>query len=119
VRQQLDKERAAVAIHDSFRPFVWDDFMVESDRGNVILDTHLYQCFSDEDRQRNFGAQIEVAVERKRQLDRMQKQHACIVGEWSLGLTTKSLAGLDSLARDAAMRAFGAAQLVSYESTRG
>jgi glucan 1,3-beta-glucosidase len=34
-------------------------------------------------------------------------------------LPPKSLEGLDALAREAAMRAFGNAQLVSYENTRG
>jgi glucan 1,3-beta-glucosidase len=120
VRQHLGKERAAVVIHDSFRPFKWENFMLEPDYNNVILDTHLYQCFSDADRQRDMGAQIEVAaVERKLQLDRMRKRHSCIVGEWSLGLPAKSLEGLDPPGFDAAMRAFAVAQLVSYESTGG
>lgn len=120
VRKHLSQERAAVVIHDGFRPDQWDDFMPESDYSNVILDTHLYQCFSDQDHQRDINSQIEIATtQRKQQLDKMQKHHACIVGEWSLGLPPKSLAGLDSLAREAGMRAFGAAQLISYESTRG
>jgi glucan 1,3-beta-glucosidase len=120
VRKHLSKERAVVVIHDAFRPYQWENFMPESDYSNVILDTHLYQCFSDQDHQRDIHGQIEVAaVERKQQLDKMRKQHACIVGEWSLGLPPKSLAGLDALAREAAMRAFGSAQLVSYETTRG
>ncbi len=120
IRKHLRPERAAVVIHDSFRPAEWDQFMSDADYQNVILDTHLYQCFSDEDRQRDIHSQIEVAVvERKQQLDKMRKHHACIVGEWSLGLPPKSLEGLDPLARDAALRAFGAAQLLSYESTGG
>jgi glucan 1,3-beta-glucosidase len=120
VRKHLSQDRAAVVIHDSFRPYQWDDFMPESDYNKVILDTHLYQCFSDQDRQRDIHSQIEVAAgERKQQLDKMQLHHPCVVGEWSLGLPPKSLEGLDSLAREAAMRAFGAAQLISYESTRG
>jgi glucan 1,3-beta-glucosidase len=120
VRKHLGKERAAVVIHDSFRPYQWENFMPEPDYSNVILDTHLYQCFSDRDHQRDIHAQIEVAaVERKQQLDKMQKQLPCMVGEWSLGIPPKSLLGLDFLAREASMRAFGAAQLVSYETTRG
>ena len=120
VRKHLGAERAAVVFHDSFRPFAWNNFMLEAEYGNVILDTHLYQCFSDQDHQRDISGQIEIAaVERKQQLDKMGSTHSCIVGEWSLGLPPKSLEGLDSLARDAAMRAFGAAQLVSYERTRG
>jgi glucan 1,3-beta-glucosidase len=120
VRKHLGPERAAVVFHDSFRPFVWDDTLQDSGYENVILDTHLYQCFSDEDQQRAISGQIEVAaVERKQQLDKMQKKHTCIVGEWSLGLPPKSLEGMDPLGREAAMRAFGNAQLVSYEGTRG
>ena len=120
IRKHLSHERAAVVIHDGFRPHQWADFMPRADDNNVLLDTHLYQCFSDQDHQRDIQGQLQVAtVDRKSQLDKMQQQHDCIVGEWSLGLPPKSLQGLDAVARDAAMRAFGAAQLVSYESTRG
>ena len=120
VRQHLGKERAAVVIHDGFRAYQWDNFMKSSDYDNVILDTHLYQCFSDQDHQRDISGQLVVAaIERKQQLEKMEKQLPCMVGEWSLGLPPKSLAGLDSLAREAAMRAFGSAQLVSYENTCG
>jgi len=120
VRKHLGPARAAVVMHDSFRPLVWDNFMNGPDYENVILDAHLYQCFSDADHERDLAGQIEVAaVERKDQLDKMQKQNPCIVGEWSLGLPPKSEKGLDALASEAAMRAFGAAQLLSYERTRG
>ena len=120
VRRHLGKECAAVFIHDAFRPLAWADFMREPDFGNVILDAHLYQCFSDEDNHRDLNSHLEVAaVEHRTQLDEMQKQLPCIVGEWSLGLPPKAVQGLDRFATDAAMRAYGAAQLVSYERTRG
>jgi glucan 1,3-beta-glucosidase len=120
VRSLIGPQQAAVVIHDSFRPYEWDQFMSGPDYADVILDTHLYQCFSDADSQRDIQGQVEVAaVERKKQLDRMQVELPCIVGEWSLGLPPKAMDGLDALARDAAMRAFAAAQLVSYESSRG
>lgn len=120
VRKHLGQHRTAVVIHDSFRPFNWEDVLSGTENENVILDTHLYQCFSDEDHRRDINAQIELATfGRKQQLDKMQKRHACMVGEWSLGIPPQSLEGLDSFARDAAMRAFGSAQLISYERTRG
>jgi len=120
IRRHLEPTDAAVVIHDSFRPFEWDKFMPAADYKNVILDTHLYQCFSDADKKRDIHAQLEVAaVERKQQLDRMSQQLPCMVGEWSLGLPGESMEGLDKLQRDAAMRGFGAAQLLSYEGTRG
>ncbi|HTY85929.1 MAG TPA: glycoside hydrolase family 5 protein [Candidatus Acidoferrum sp.] len=120
IRRHLGQDQAAVIIHDGFRPFEWDHFLAKPGDGNVVLDTHLYQCFSDQDHRRDINAQIEVAaVERKEQLDKMQKQLPCIVGEWSLGLPPKALEGLDPVGREASMRAFGGAQLVSYERTRG
>jgi len=57
------------------------------DYANVILDTHPYQCFTDDDRKRNLHQQVEFALlERKTQLAAMQKQLPCIVGEWSCAL---------------------------------
>jgi glucan 1,3-beta-glucosidase len=120
IRHRLGQERTAVVIHDSFRPLEWAHFLSGPDFQNVILDVHLYQCFNEEERQREAAKHIAIAaVDRRRQLDEMKKQLPLIVGEWSLGLPPESLRGLDRLARDAAMRAFGAAQLLSYESTRG
>jgi len=119
VRKHLGKEKAVV-IHDAFRPFEWADFMRDPEYANVLLDTHLYQCYTDEDRKRDIHAQVEIAgLERKRQLDRMQQQLPGIVGEWSCALDPQSLRGAKGFSLDAAMRAYGSAQLISYETTRG
>ena len=81
-------------IHDAFRPLEWADFMRGPDYANVILDTHPYQCFTDDDRKRDLHQQVEFALlERKKQLDAMQKQLPCIVGEWSCALPPESLEG--------------------------
>jgi glucan 1,3-beta-glucosidase len=120
VRQHIGKERGAVVIHDAFRPLQWAEFMREPDYANVILDTHPYQCFTDEDRKRDLHAQVEFALlERKKLLDGMKRQLPCVVGEWSCALPPQSLAGRDGFALDAAMRAFGDAQLINYDTTRG
>jgi glucan 1,3-beta-glucosidase len=120
VRKHIAPDRAAVVIHDSFRPFLWDNFMSGPSYQNVILDTHLYQCFSDEDRQRNIDSQLKVASgDRPVQLKKMQAQHTCIVGEWSLGLPEKTVKGLNQTAQAAATRAFGSAQIVTYGQTHG
>ena len=64
--------------------------------------------------------QIELAlVEREKQLAAIQKQLPCIVGEWSCALPPESLGGRTGFALDAAMRAYGDAQLVNYNATRG
>lgn len=120
VRQHLGQEKVAVVIHDGFRPFDWSGFMKEPEYANVILDTHLYQCYTDEDHKRDAHAQIErAAVTRKQELDKMAQQLPCIIGEWSCALNPQSLNGLKGFALDTALRGFGAAQLLSYETTKG
>lgn len=119
VRKHLGKERAVV-IHDAFRSGDWATGFNGADMKNVVLDTHLYQCYTDDDRNRDMHAQVELAVlGRKRQLDSMENSMPVIVGEWSLGLPPESLRGLDAFERDTAMRAYGDAQLLSYEKTHG
>ena len=119
VRKHLGPERAVV-FHDGFRANGWADFMRGPEYQNVILDTHFYQCFSDEDRKRNLPAQVEFAVgARKKQLDGMRKTHRCIVGEWSCGLPPESTQGAGRVAEEAGVHAYGGAQLLSYETAEG
>ena len=120
VREHISKEQGAVVMHDAFRALEWADFMSGPEYANVILDTHPYQCFTDEDRKRNLHQQVEFALlERKKQLDAMQKQLPCIVGEWSCALPPQSVAGRTGFALDAAMRAYSGAQLINFDATRG
>jgi glucan 1,3-beta-glucosidase len=46
VRKHVSEERTAVVIHDGFRPLEWANFMQEPEYANVLLDTHLYQCYT-------------------------------------------------------------------------
>ncbi len=120
VRKHIPAERAAVVFHDGFRASAWGDEMQEPNFQNVILDTHLYQCFGDEDKKRDINEQVDVAVmDRKKELDTLREHHRCIVGEWSCGLPPNTMRGLSGLGLDTAMRAYAAAQLLSYETTEG
>jgi glucan 1,3-beta-glucosidase len=120
VRKHIPAERAAVIFHDGFRAMAWSDFMRAPEWKNVLLDTHLYQCFSEADKQRDIHAQVELALmQRKTQLDSMRQHHRCMVGEWSCALPKRSLSGLQGFDLDAALRAYGSAQLLSYDSTEG
>lgn len=120
VRKHVPAEKASVIFHDGFRATAWGDFMQSPDYRGVFLDTHLYQCFSAEDKRRNLQSHVELAmVKRKNQLDVMRQHHRCIVGEWSCGLPKMALQGLGGVGLENAMRAYGAAQLMSYESTEG
>ena len=56
----------AVVIHDSFRPLPWKNFMKGPSLHNVILDTHLYQCFDKQARPVRRGTATTFALDRKR-----------------------------------------------------
>ncbi len=120
VRSDLPADRAAVVIHDSFRPSEWQGFMQAPEFANVLLDTHPYQCYTDDDRARSLREQVRFALlEREKLVDGLQKQLPCIVGEWSCALPPESLQGRQGFALDVAMRGYGDAQLINYEATRG
>jgi glucan 1,3-beta-glucosidase len=86
----------------------------------VILDTHLYQCVSDEDKARTAQGQLEFALKRKETLDRMQSEELpTIVGEWSLSLPNRAMAGLSPLQTSSVTRAYADTQLLNYEGTHG
>ncbi len=120
VRKHLSSDRAAVVIHDSFRPTAWSNFMQSPMYENVILDTHMYQCFSAQDNARNLSGQINYALnDRSVQLAAMGKELPTMVGEWSLALSGDTWTGLNALQQCAGNRAYAAAQLLSYTATRG
>ncbi len=120
VRNHLTSQQAAVVIHDSFRPTAWSGFMQTPSYENVILDTHMYQCFTAQDNARNLTGQINYALnDRSVQLTGMAKELPTMVGEWSLALPGNTWAGMNRLEQCAGNRAYGAAQLLSYTATRG
>jgi glucan 1,3-beta-glucosidase len=119
LRKYLDPG-VAVVFHDSFRPLAWKKFMQEPAFTNVILDTHLYQCFGVQDKVRTTQEQLELAIKRKGVLDEMQrKELPTIVGEWSLSLPGQALDGLSPFQVSSVKRAYAATQLLNYEGTRG
>lgn len=120
VRKYLNPN-AAVVIHDSFRPHSWRKFMQQPTFSNVVLDTHLYQCFDDKAKSRSAYEQLSFALQRKKSLDEMQQQELpTLVGEWSLYLPDKAMAGLSSnLQVESVTRGYADAQLFNYEGTRG
>ena len=121
VRRHTKNENVAVVIHDGFRPMDWAGFLGGPEYKNVILDTHMYQCYTDEDRKRDGAASIAFAAGgRRSQIDEMKKgQPQIIVGEWSTALDPKSYGGASPFERDTIKRGYGAAQVTSYEASNG
>ncbi|MDD5644607.1 MAG: glycoside hydrolase family 5 protein [bacterium] len=120
VRKYMSGENVAVVIHDGFRPLSWGDFMKEPEYSGVVLDTHFYQCFLDEDKKLDiYGHVNRASGGRKKELDKIRQQHETIVGEWSLGLPQKSFEGMNNFSVYSSHRAYAAAQLISYEQCMG
>ena len=119
VRKHAGPE-VAVVIHDSFRPLVWKNFMQEPSFANVILDTHLYQCFDKQALSRSALEQLAYALDRNSTLGQMQREELpTLVGEWSLSLPERAMSGLSGLQVESATRGYADAQLLNYEGTRG
>jgi glucan 1,3-beta-glucosidase len=119
LRQHLDPG-VAIVFHDSFRPLAWKKFMQEPDFTNVILDTHIYQCFNAADKSRTAREHIAVALNREDSLNEMQREELpTIVGEWSLSLPGHAMKGLSRLQVESVIRGYADAQLLNFEGTRG
>lgn len=119
MHRYLGPERVIV-FHDAFRPLAWSDFMKAPDFRGVLQDTHFYQCFTAEDQKRDINEHLHVAsMERKKEIALMQKEFPVYVGEWSLALPEPVVQGRTDYELNVMRRAFGGAQLVSYETAAG
>jgi len=80
-------EKIAVVISDSFRPLEFKNFLPYPKFTNVFLDSHFYQCFSDEFKKIKLRAFLRRG---KREwgstINKLQKHLPIISGEWSLAL---------------------------------
>jgi glucan 1,3-beta-glucosidase len=113
-------DRVAVIANDAFRPFDWENALSKPQYTQVMLDTHLYQVFTDEDNALDIDGHILKTInEWGERLDRMQKLHPVVVGEWSIELKESSLVGLSEFECEVAARAYGATQLVTFRRAAG
>jgi glucan 1,3-beta-glucosidase len=119
VRRHLDPDRVAVVVHDTFSGSDWIDFLGGPKYTNVVIDTHIYQCFGEQDKKQPIYDHVRRAIERRREIEHTQKRHPVHVGEWSIGLAGESLQGLSDFQLDIAKRAYAAAQLLSFETAAG
>ena len=109
-----------VVFHDAFRLDSWKKFFMENDFVNVLLDTHMYQVFSDHDSLRNPIEVIEkVSVLRYKEIIEIDYVNL-VVGEWSLGIHQNTLKQLQNeFEKDVFYKAVGHALLTTYENTGG
>ena len=102
---------APFVMHDGFRPFSWKGFMSGPEFENVVLDTHIYQAYTDDDRKRSPADHVIKAYDRARELKEMSAQKWAIVGEWSNAIAWDAVKDLSPFQRELTTRGYGAAQL--------
>ena len=110
----LDK---VIVFHDGFRIDEWDTFARDHHFENVMLDTHMYQCFTKKDKERDIFAHLDqVRFKRKEALEKVNNAIPTFVGEWSLSLSDTSFGSVN---KDYALRAYAATQLLMQEQAAG
>ncbi|RPJ07986.1 MAG: glucan 1,3-beta-glucosidase [Deltaproteobacteria bacterium] len=135
IRRHCPPERTAVVFHDGFRSHrEYLGFMQPPQYQNVIFDIHRYQCFNREDLDMDIHGHLHKAGNLWRQeIDEIHRELklTSIAGAWSLGLNLavvslwaegpygRALRDMNQFQLDVAYRAFGAAQLLAFESCRG
>jgi glucan 1,3-beta-glucosidase len=135
IRKYCKPDEVAVVFHDGFRSYKeYLGFMNGPEFDNVVFDIHRYQCFAREDIDLDIYGHIKKsAIDLKQEADdiALELGHWTYVGEWSLGLDLKvvslwapgpynhALEKLDSFQANVALRAYAAAQLITYEKYLG
>lgn len=135
IRKHCKAADVAVMFHESFRSYKeWCGFMNEPDFSNVIYDIHKFQCFRPDDLRLDIFGHIQKTVTKfKIEADVINSKLGLRVflGEWSLGLDLNSISlradgpsyhaleHLDKFQTEVAYRAYGAAQLSTFEKYAG
>lgn len=117
VRRYSD-EKIAVIISDTFRPFEWNGFMSGAEYKNVMLDVHLYQCFSAEDKALDLAGHIDKTQNEWANIFE-QSDKPVMVGEWSLGLDPQTFVGMDANQEKEASKTYAKVQQLVFDQSAG
>ncbi len=85
VLRPILKAETAIVFHDAFHLEHWGPFFQSHHWDNVILDTHVYQCFGNHFDHMNAEEFLNVPFETEKRLVKMEEVIPVVVGEWSLG----------------------------------
>jgi len=135
IRRHADEHEVAVVFNDGFRSHrEYFGFMQEPNFTNVIMDIHRYQCFDRGDIDMDIYGHIQkAAIQWKNEADEICRENGlwAYVGEWSLGLDLRVVSlwaqgpfnhaseNMDDFQKNVARRAYGAAQLATFERYTG
>jgi len=114
--RKINSQRTIV-FHDSFRLQEWEGFFKNHSFHNVILDTHMYQCFDHSLRKFTIDQHCEYAGKRKKILANIEKFIPVIVGEWSLGMILNNQSKQDNTRAN--FKQYASAQLKAMRACTG
>ncbi len=116
VVREICTDNVAVVFSDSYRPWNWHGFMTDPKYKNVIMDMHLYQCFSPIDKKMLVLEHFEKTKNEWGNLtDTIIKDRQVICGEWSMVLDGESLIYLTNLEKDHAIKQYCHEQLKIFD----
>lgn len=106
-----------IVMHDGFRLHQWESFFTTNPFTNVILDTHMYQCFDHRQFDYTIDQHCTVALKRQKTLADIEQFVPVIVGEWSLGLRMNGHIKQNDI--DANLAKYASAQLQAMRHCTG
>jgi glucan 1,3-beta-glucosidase len=109
------KPETPIVFHDGFRFSHWSEFFTEHHWDNVILDTHVYQCFDDSYNKMDANTFLNYPFVNQKRLEEMEKIVPVVVGEWSLGAKQFEYSG----SRDEFEKVFAKNQFEAYSNVTG
>jgi len=104
-------------MHDGFRLHKWKSFFTKNAFTNVMLDTHMYQCFDHTQHNFTIEQHCETAHKRTEVLHKIEEYVPVVVGEWSLGLRMNG--HLKQNDNDANLQRYATAQLAAMRDCTG
>lgn len=105
-----------IVMHDSFRLQAWEEFFTTNDFTNVILDTHMYQCFDPSMYKYTIEQHCDYALKRQSILRKIERFVPVIVGEWSLGIRINRTV---QISESEQLRQYAAAQIKAMRQCTG
>lgn len=112
----IDSEKYIV-MHDGFRLRSWKYFFINNNFHNVILDTHMYQCFDESIKNFTIEEHCQHTMKRAKLLAEVEEYIPLIVGEWSLGLNHNE--HITKSNEQEAMKKYASAQLQAMSKCTG
>jgi glucan 1,3-beta-glucosidase len=115
--RKIAGSNVAVIISDGYKPDEWFNAMPASKYENLVMDMHLYQVFTPEDRALSLQGHIDKTLnEWGTLIEKMRQSNPVIIGEWSGEMQYEPEKYIDD---HEASREYVKAQLQAFQKSNG